>query len=169
MPQSRLEKSAADVRCPRCGALLHQRKPDSLQRSLALLIAAAVLYVPAKDLLLPVWMSGGGGISGTAATAQGNQSSAASGTETVSGSAALAQGSQSATGAGIHSQPATGTAATGTAIATAATGTAIGIVATGTATGIVATGLRTGPADRAQSTVPTTTEAWPLRAWRPWR
>ena len=52
----RLEKSAADARCPRCGALLHQRKPDSLQRSLALLIAAAVLYVPAN--LLPIMETG---------------------------------------------------------------------------------------------------------------
>ena len=52
----RLEKSAADARCRRCGALLHQRKPDSLQRSLALLIAAAVLYIPAN--LLPIMETG---------------------------------------------------------------------------------------------------------------
>jgi paraquat-inducible protein A len=38
--------------CARCGASLHRRKPDSLQRCLALLLAAAVLYVPAN--LLPV-------------------------------------------------------------------------------------------------------------------
>ncbi len=37
-------------RCPRCGAALHQRKADSLQRSLALLITASVLYVPANVL-----------------------------------------------------------------------------------------------------------------------
>ena len=41
---------AAD--CPRCGSALHARKPQSLQRSLALLIAAAILYVPAN--LLPI-------------------------------------------------------------------------------------------------------------------
>jgi paraquat-inducible protein A len=39
-------------RCPRCAAHLHFRKPDSLQRSWAFLIAAAVSYVPAN--LLPV-------------------------------------------------------------------------------------------------------------------
>jgi paraquat-inducible protein A len=38
--------------CPRCGVALHLRKPVSLQRTVALLIAAAVLYVPAN--LLPV-------------------------------------------------------------------------------------------------------------------
>jgi paraquat-inducible protein A len=38
--------------CARCGANLHRRKPDSLQRCLALLLAAAVLYLPAN--LLPV-------------------------------------------------------------------------------------------------------------------
>jgi len=38
--------------CPRCGSTLHPRKPRSLQRSLALLIAAAILYVPAN--LLPI-------------------------------------------------------------------------------------------------------------------
>jgi paraquat-inducible protein A len=38
--------------CPRCGEGLHARKPDSLQRTWAFLIAAAVCYVPAN--LLPV-------------------------------------------------------------------------------------------------------------------
>ena len=52
----RLEKIAANTRCPRCDALLHRRKPDSLQRSLALLIAAAVLYIPAN--LLPIMETG---------------------------------------------------------------------------------------------------------------
>jgi paraquat-inducible protein A len=36
--------------CPRCGGELRHRKPHSLQRSWALLIAAAVLYVPANTL-----------------------------------------------------------------------------------------------------------------------
>jgi paraquat-inducible protein A len=40
------------VRCPRCGATLHRRKPHSLARTWALLIAACILYVPAN--LLPV-------------------------------------------------------------------------------------------------------------------
>lgn len=39
-------------RCPRCGAALHLRKPDSVARTWALLIAAALLYIPAN--LLPV-------------------------------------------------------------------------------------------------------------------
>ncbi len=36
--------------CPRCAHVLHWRKPMSLQRTWALLIAAAVLYVPANAL-----------------------------------------------------------------------------------------------------------------------
>ena len=42
-------KSAA---CIRCGATLHQRFPDSVSRSWALLAAAVMMYVPAN--LLPV-------------------------------------------------------------------------------------------------------------------
>ena len=38
--------------CPRCGAGLHRRKPQSLNRTVALLAAATILYVPAN--LLPV-------------------------------------------------------------------------------------------------------------------
>jgi len=38
--------------CPRCGATLHHRKRDSLVRTWCLLIAAAILYIPAN--LLPV-------------------------------------------------------------------------------------------------------------------
>jgi paraquat-inducible protein A len=38
--------------CPRCGGRLHHRKPNSMARTAALLLAAAVLYVPAN--LLPV-------------------------------------------------------------------------------------------------------------------
>lgn len=36
--------------CPRCGSTLHQRKPDSIARTWALLIAAMFLYVPAMAL-----------------------------------------------------------------------------------------------------------------------
>lgn len=43
--------------CARCGTRLHARKPASLSRSWAYLIAAAILYVPAN--LLPVMESGG--------------------------------------------------------------------------------------------------------------
>jgi len=38
--------------CPRCGARLHQRKPNSLKRTWALVLAAVVFYIPAN--LLPV-------------------------------------------------------------------------------------------------------------------
>jgi len=34
--------------CPRCGAGLHSRKPDSLSKSWAYLIAASILYIPAN-------------------------------------------------------------------------------------------------------------------------
>ncbi|MFQ5415625.1 MAG: paraquat-inducible protein A [Myxococcota bacterium] len=36
--------------CPRCHSALHLRKPDSLQRTVALLITAAILYIPANVL-----------------------------------------------------------------------------------------------------------------------
>jgi paraquat-inducible protein A len=36
--------------CPRCGAALHLRKPDSLGRAWALVIASYILYVPANVL-----------------------------------------------------------------------------------------------------------------------
>jgi paraquat-inducible protein A len=39
---------AALPKCPRCGAALHLRKPDSLQRTLALLFTASLLYIPAN-------------------------------------------------------------------------------------------------------------------------
>jgi paraquat-inducible protein A len=43
---------APRLRCPRCHASLHERKPHSLATTTVLLIGAAVLYVPAN--LLPV-------------------------------------------------------------------------------------------------------------------
>jgi paraquat-inducible protein A len=38
------------VQCIRCATILHSRRPRSLQRSSALLLAAAILYVPANVL-----------------------------------------------------------------------------------------------------------------------
>jgi paraquat-inducible protein A len=38
--------------CPRCGAELHARKPDSLTRTWALVVAAAICYLPAN--MLPI-------------------------------------------------------------------------------------------------------------------
>jgi paraquat-inducible protein A len=42
--------------CRRCGAALHQRKPDSIARTWALLIASYILYVPAN--VLPMMRTG---------------------------------------------------------------------------------------------------------------
>jgi paraquat-inducible protein A len=36
--------------CPRCGSVMHSREKDSLQRCVALLITAALLYIPANVL-----------------------------------------------------------------------------------------------------------------------
>lgn len=38
--------------CPRCGSHLHLRKPDSIQRTVALMVAAVALYIPAN--ILPI-------------------------------------------------------------------------------------------------------------------
>jgi paraquat-inducible protein A len=56
-------RSPGTLHCPRCDFPLHERKPQSLQRTAAYLLTAAVLYVPAN--LLPVMstnsVQGGGG------------------------------------------------------------------------------------------------------------
>jgi paraquat-inducible protein A len=48
--------SALSSRCARCGSTLRARKPDSIARTWALLIAAYVLYAPAN--LMPVLATG---------------------------------------------------------------------------------------------------------------
>jgi paraquat-inducible protein A len=40
--------------CPRCGAALHERKPNSLARTWALVCAATILYIPANVLPMTV-------------------------------------------------------------------------------------------------------------------
>jgi paraquat-inducible protein A len=45
-------EAGGHARCPRCGAALHRRRPDSVARAWALLLAALVCYIPAN--LLPV-------------------------------------------------------------------------------------------------------------------
>ena len=45
-------RSAAHLHCQRCGARLHARRPHSIARTWALLLAAAILYIPAN--LLPI-------------------------------------------------------------------------------------------------------------------
>jgi len=42
---------AAHLRCPRCHAALHERKPHSLALTAVLVASAAVLYIPANLLL----------------------------------------------------------------------------------------------------------------------
>ena len=49
---SRAPISKGQPRCPRCGARLHSRKPNSITRTWALVIAAYVFYIPAN--VLPV-------------------------------------------------------------------------------------------------------------------
>ncbi|GAC1320992.1 MAG: paraquat-inducible protein A [Collimonas sp.] len=44
-----------DEHCQRCGSALHQRKPDSIRRSWAFLIAACIMYIPAN--LMPVMIT----------------------------------------------------------------------------------------------------------------
>jgi paraquat-inducible protein A len=53
--------SDGDHRCPRCGAALHERKPNSLSRTWALVIAGAVLYIPANVYPVLTVMQGGAG------------------------------------------------------------------------------------------------------------
>ena len=45
-------RRARHQRCERCGAALHRRRPDSVGRTWAFLLAATILYIPA--MLLPV-------------------------------------------------------------------------------------------------------------------
>jgi len=42
-------------RCPRCGSTIHSRKANSLERTLALLMTATILYIPAN--LLPIMIT----------------------------------------------------------------------------------------------------------------
>ena len=49
---NRAPRSGSSHDCARCGARLHARKPESIRRTWAFLIAAAILYIPAN--VLPV-------------------------------------------------------------------------------------------------------------------
>lgn len=51
---------ATEHKCPRCGSALHLRKPNSVQRTVALLIAATVLYIPANALPIMIVSEIGG-------------------------------------------------------------------------------------------------------------
>jgi paraquat-inducible protein A len=54
---NRVEPGLQAPACARCGGPLHARRPNSLARSWAYLLAAVVLYIPAN--VLPVMESGG--------------------------------------------------------------------------------------------------------------
>jgi paraquat-inducible protein A len=45
------------LECPRCGAPLHERKPNSLARTWALVVAAAIFYIPANVLPMTITSS----------------------------------------------------------------------------------------------------------------
>jgi len=45
------------MRCPRCGASLHDRKPDSIARTWALVLAAIIFYIPANVLPITIVIS----------------------------------------------------------------------------------------------------------------
>ncbi|HXH86129.1 MAG TPA: paraquat-inducible protein A, partial [Nitrospira sp.] len=53
---SRLIPGVHEMRCRRCGAALHVRKPNSIARTWAFLIAAYIMYVPAN--VLPIMKTG---------------------------------------------------------------------------------------------------------------
>jgi len=50
-------KRSAGRLCPRCGASLHDRKPNSIARTWALVIAAIIFYIPANILPITVVIS----------------------------------------------------------------------------------------------------------------
>ncbi|WP_166221106.1 paraquat-inducible protein A [Pseudomonas atagonensis] len=47
---NRQEPGTDEQTCTRCGALVHPRRPNSLARTWALLITAAIIYIPANVL-----------------------------------------------------------------------------------------------------------------------
>jgi paraquat-inducible protein A len=47
-------QGAHDLTCPRCGSPLHRRKPNSIARTWALILAAAIFYVPANVLPITI-------------------------------------------------------------------------------------------------------------------
>jgi len=55
----------AELLCPRCGAALHKRKPDSIARTWAFVIAAFICYIPANLLPMTVVTSLGNAQSDT--------------------------------------------------------------------------------------------------------
>ena len=50
-------KGSAQMRCPRCGDHLHDRKPNSIARTWALVLAAMIFYIPANVLPITIVIS----------------------------------------------------------------------------------------------------------------
>ena len=50
-------KRSADMLCPRCGAGMHDRKPNSIARTWALVLAAVIFYIPANVLPITIVIS----------------------------------------------------------------------------------------------------------------
>jgi paraquat-inducible protein A len=50
-------KQPSHMRCPRCGASLHDRKPNSIARTWALVLAAIIFYIPANVLPITIIIS----------------------------------------------------------------------------------------------------------------
>ncbi|MFZ5572747.1 MAG: paraquat-inducible protein A [Thermodesulfobacteriota bacterium] len=53
----RRHHQARGMVCPRCGSRVHPRKPDSIQRTWALILAAFVFYIPANVLPITIVIS----------------------------------------------------------------------------------------------------------------
>ena len=53
------DEVTATLLCPRCGAVLHRHRPDSIDRSLALTLAALTLFVAALSFPFLAMKSGG--------------------------------------------------------------------------------------------------------------
>lgn len=61
LPWSAVRHDDREPRCPRCAMALHHRKPQSIERTWALMLTAAVFYIPAN--LLPIMTSTSLGVS----------------------------------------------------------------------------------------------------------
>ena len=57
LSRQRRPESGQEAYCPRCGATLHLRKPNSIKRTWALLIAAFIFYIPANVLPITITTS----------------------------------------------------------------------------------------------------------------
>ena len=62
---NRQQADQAHQHCLRCGAKLHPRRPNSLVRTWALLLSAAILYIPANLLSIMTVNSLGKGSAST--------------------------------------------------------------------------------------------------------